>query len=102
MSEIVRSWIFGSDSNPSHSYETLQYADGSTSCNCRGWTFKREGQERQCKHTRMVEHGVADSHCQSVLDKTQTGARHPAVRDQIPKTKAKPVLTKIKTRKINW
>ena len=36
--QITRVWTFASDSNPNLEYETLQYADGSTSCNCKGWT----------------------------------------------------------------
>ena len=39
--QISRVWSFASDSNPSVEYQTLQYADGTTSCNCKGWT-------RQC------------------------------------------------------
>ncbi len=39
MSKIIsRVWTFPSDSNPNVSYQTLQYADGTTSCNCKGWT----------------------------------------------------------------
>ena len=32
--QISKVWTFASDSNPS----TLQFLDGSTSCNCKGWT----------------------------------------------------------------
>lgn len=55
-----------SSSNPSKTYETILYVDGSTSCNCRGWTFKKEGQERTCTHTRMVDQGIADRYALSV------------------------------------
>ena len=36
--QITRVWSFASDSNPNVEYQTLQYADGTTSCNCKGWT----------------------------------------------------------------
>ena len=58
---IQRVWTFASDSNPNAEYQTLQYADGSTSCNCQGWTRRvaRDG-SRSCKHTRSVDMGTAD------------------------------------------
>jgi hypothetical protein len=41
----------------------LQYVDGSTSCNCKGWTRRTavDG-TRTCKHTRLVDLGKADLH----------------------------------------
>lgn len=27
---------------------------GATSCNCKGWSFKKPGQERWCKHTKEM------------------------------------------------
>jgi hypothetical protein len=36
--QITRVWSFASDSNPNIEYETLQYVDGTKSCNCMGWT----------------------------------------------------------------
>lgn len=64
MKPITRVWIFPSDSNPSTEYQTLLYADGSTSCNCMGWT-RRTAQDgsRSCKYTRLVDMGRADTHC---------------------------------------
>ncbi len=49
---IVKAWLFASSSNPEKKHETLLYHDGSTSCNCFGWT-KRSA--RSCRHTRLVE-----------------------------------------------
>ena len=37
---IQRVWTFNSDSEPAKEYQTLQYTDGSTSCNCAGWTWR--------------------------------------------------------------
>ena len=36
--QISRVWGFASDSNPNIEFETLEYTDGTTSCNCMGWT----------------------------------------------------------------
>jgi hypothetical protein len=61
---IQRVWTFNSDSDPDREYQTLQYRDGSTSCNCAGWT-RRVAQDgsRSCKHTRSVDMGTADRQC---------------------------------------
>src|SRR5829696_4728504 len=58
---IQRVWTFSSDSDPDREYQTLQYADGSTSCNCQGWTRRVAADgSRSCKHTRSVDMGTAD------------------------------------------
>jgi hypothetical protein len=103
---IAKTWRFKSNSNPDKTYETIQYTDGTTSCQCKGWIIKKEGRERECTHTRMVENGLADSHCVpgSIIDRTQK-TRAPGLREQVraPKGRTdKPVLTKIPTRKILW
>lgn len=37
-------------------YRTFLYADGSTSCDCFGWTYLRAGEtERSCKHTKSIQ-----------------------------------------------
>lgn len=36
--QITRVRSFASDSNENVEYQPLQYADGTTSCNCKGWT----------------------------------------------------------------
>lgn len=61
--EISHSWRFASSSGKGV-YETLQYADGSVSCNCFGWT-RRVGPNgsRTCKHCRSVQAGTADAEC---------------------------------------
>ena len=62
--QIHRVWTFASDSNPNIEYETLQYLDGSTSCNCKGWTRRVASDgSRSCKHSRIVDMGTADQHC---------------------------------------
>ncbi len=51
-------WSFAS-SGGSTTYEVLRQPDGSLTCNCPGWTFKRKGDVRGCKHTKAVEAGSA-------------------------------------------
>jgi hypothetical protein len=62
--QISKVWTFASDSNPNIEYETLQYVDGTTSCNCKGWTRRVAADgTRSCKHSRFVVMGIADDHC---------------------------------------
>lgn len=65
MNQPIRQvWTFRSDSNPDIEYQTLQYLDSSTSCNCPGWTRRVAADgSRSCKHTRWVDLGTADRHC---------------------------------------
>jgi hypothetical protein len=67
--KISRVWTFRSDSNPNVQYETLQLVDGTTSCNCMGWTRRvAPDGSRSCKHTRYVDMGIADDHCTATHD----------------------------------
>ncbi len=36
-------------------YEVQVYEDFSVSCNCPGWTFKKPGRDRGCRHTEYTE-----------------------------------------------
>jgi len=46
-------------SSSSKTYTVKENEDGNLSCDCRGWTMKKPGQERGCKHTReVVAHGA--------------------------------------------
>jgi len=66
---IQRVWTFASDSNPAIEYQTLQYVDGTLSCNCKGWTRRiAEDGSRSCKHTRWVDLGTADRHSTATRD----------------------------------
>ena len=75
---IQKVWTFSSDSTPDKEYQTLQYQDGSTSCNCPGWT-RRVAQDgsRSCKHTRQVDLGTADRNCTASHDYTTSQPKHP-------------------------
>ena len=69
---IAKVWTFPSSSDPTKNYETLQYDDGSTSCNCKGWINggKRldANGNRTCRHTRLVDQGRADAEALSSKD----------------------------------
>jgi hypothetical protein len=65
---VAKVWTFASSSG-SKTYETLKYTDGTTSCNCMGWTRRVAADgSRSCKHTRYVHQGMADSECVSSHD----------------------------------
>lgn len=66
--EIAVMFVFQSDSNPNKQYQTLQYVNGTTSCECPGWKFKRPGNQRLCKHTRWVDAGLANQHAIKVTE----------------------------------
>ncbi len=62
---ISKAWTFVSERNGGPLYQTLQYADGTTSCDCFGWTRRVQkmadgSTRRSCKHTRMVDMQTAD------------------------------------------
>jgi hypothetical protein len=65
---IAKCWTFASSSGRG-TYQTLLYADGSTSCDCPGWCRRVAADgSRSCKHTRSVLMGTADRECQSMHD----------------------------------
>ena len=86
---ITRVWTFASDSNPDIEYETLLYADGTTSCSCKGWCRRvAPDGSRSCKHTRYVDMGTADNHCKAThrykpQQKGTSHAKHEVI--QLPK-----------------
>ena len=103
---IAYSWMFGSKSNPNATpHETLQYTDGTISCNCSGWTRRvAEDGSRTCTHVRMVESGLADSACLKKLDLT-TGKIKPKpikvaapIKEEVVEQKKAPNIV----RKISW
>ncbi len=68
MKAIAQVWIFASSSGRG-TYETLQYVDATTSCNCPGWTRRTAPDgSRSCKHTRMVDLSRADGESESHHD----------------------------------
>ena len=82
---ISRVWTFRSDSDPDVSYHTLQYTDGTASCDCRGWCRRVAADgSRSCKHSRWVDLGIADRYCTASHDydnpQTQPVINHHAQR----------------------
>ena len=71
---IAKCWTFASSKGGGR-YQTLLYADGSTSCDCFGWCRRVAGDgSRSCKHTRSVLMGSADRECLSMHDSHGTVA----------------------------
>ncbi len=107
---IIKVWTFRSKSSDT-TYETLQYNDMSTSCNCMGWTRRvaNDG-SRSCTHTRSVDMDTATAESikfHSYIDPPTKKAPQPVpVKVQAPAKKApvKKVLkaSPRKTRKIEW
>lgn len=77
----IWAWRFESSSSDK-TYETLQWSDGSLSCDCPGWTRRvaKDG-SRTCKHTRSValdhgsdavsQGGLGDAKTKIILQKPQ-------------------------------
>lgn len=56
---IRKTWFFPSASNPKVRYQTLEYTDGTLSCDCPGWTRRIDTNgNRSCKHVRAVEEEI--------------------------------------------
>jgi hypothetical protein len=79
--QITRVWSFASDSNQNIEYQTLQYADGTTSCNCKGWTRRvvADG-SRSCKQYASHRYGhgglSADQSCKATHNYQQDKQHH--------------------------
>jgi hypothetical protein len=109
---IAKVWTMSSSSS-SKTYETLQYTDGSTSCNCPGWTRRVASDgSRSCKHTKAVDDGRADNMAVGMSDYTTNKASAP-VTDSVAKAvtkstkqKAKKVddtpVKSIRSRRVQW
>lgn len=104
--EQAKVWEFESSSS-SKIYQTIEYTDGYTSCNCPGWTRREKNGVRSCRHTNMVAMGTADSRCLAMKDFTKSTT--PPVSQAVkPKKKTKKKLKIEKetptaiVRKINW
>ena len=105
---IAKVWTMLS-SNGHTEYETLQYTDGSASCNCPGWTrhVKDDG-SRSCKHIRAVDMGSANQMCERMHDyeaakETAPVAQEPAKPTTPPPAKPKKKSSNIPVaRKISW
>ena len=98
---VARVWTFKSGSS-TKTYETLQYVDGSTSCNCMGWTRRVDANgNRSCKHTRSVHQGTANSEAVAHHD-YQSGPAAAPVPEVQTKKKTFTKTPKLGGRKIVW
>lgn len=67
--QIAIAFSFASSSNPNKTYQTLQYVDGTLSCDCPGWTRRVQPDgTRACRHTREVEFGSARHTAKNVVE----------------------------------
>jgi hypothetical protein len=101
--DVAKVWEFASSSNPNNKYETLQYTDGSTSCNCPGWTRRVDATgNRSCKHTRMVDMGSAERESSAFHDYTKvSGPKKVTMKANLSSSK-KEDLTVTPVRKVLW
>lgn len=67
MKAIAVMYVFESESNPNKVYQTLHYTDGTTSCDCKGWTRRCVNGQRTCRHTRLIECDMVPSDCKRVV-----------------------------------
>jgi hypothetical protein len=96
---IQQVWNFRSDSRPEVEYQTLQYADGSTSCNCAGWTRRVASDgSRSCKHTRLVDLGTANRFSTATHDYRTPQQQ---TNNQYANNKTKPFTPKLGHRKFS-
>lgn len=68
---IATVFYFRSETNTSKTYETLIYVDGSKSCNCPAWTFRRKTSangDRTCKHIRWIDAGMGNQHAERTVE----------------------------------
>lgn len=86
MKTIVTTFIFESESNPEKVYQTLQMNDGTVTCDCPGYRFKRTA-ERTCRHLRLVLAGLGNRHAIRVVESGTLAKRTPQ------KAMAEPVFT---------
>ena len=57
----LKVWSYPSHSTPGKDYETIQWANGELTCNCRGWIYPKNGNPRTCTHVQRVEAQLRES-----------------------------------------
>lgn len=88
---ISKVWTFESSSSDTQ-HEAVQYVHGATSCSCNGWTRRvAPDGSRSCKHTRMIEQGVADKTCLSCKEYAPLGSAADAPAQSTPVSMPAPV-----------
>lgn len=71
--KLLRTYFFRSDSDPDKLYQTLEYDNGETSCDCKGWTRRNPPGGRTCKHTRLVNAKLAGKDAVRIAHHARTG-----------------------------
>jgi len=67
---VMKEVRFPSASRANVTYTARLYSDGSSSCNCKGWTRRvAVDGSRECKHTRQL---AEDYNCRARTDPTHT------------------------------
>ncbi len=67
----LTTWYRNSQTNPdARPYEIQLHDDGILTCNCRGWTNKKDYQPRSCRHVRELL-----TEAQRYLDRASMGPR---------------------------
>jgi hypothetical protein len=90
--EVHKIWIIESQSG-GKPYETIQYCNGSTSCNCFSWIKRKPvGGERTCKHVRMVEMGQADIYAVSSKEYGSLLVKSSVVKRTVPIPVSRPTI----------
>ncbi len=98
---ISKCWTFASSSG-SGTYQTLLYADGTTSCDCPGWCRRVAADgSRSCKHTRSALMGTADRDCESMHERQAPVTSAAPVRPAIPAGRAITPFGELGRRKIH-
>lgn len=82
---VIHTYRFRSSSG-SGTYETLLYSDGSTSCDCPGWTKRCVNGFRNCKHTRAVQSGMSAVQCLDLIAHSDV-----SVSVELPETKTQDI-----------
>lgn len=90
MSKITIHVYRFSSSSGTKTYETLLLSDGSTTCDCPGWTRRCVDGQRTCKHVRVVEGGAAGLQWLPPVEDYQVGSGKVTVDVTTLKTTTKP------------
>lgn len=87
---VTAAWAFAS-THGTTTYETLLYSDGTLSCNCPGWVFRKADQPRGCRHTREAEPFAARL-LSGQLTPEAVGAVRPATTPRPSPTRRRPAV----------
>ena len=100
----LTTWYRASQSNPDRRpYEIQLHDDGILTCNCRGWTTKKDGQPRSCRHVRELltdAQRYLDSRASIADHYTRDVERRRTEAERRPEREA--YRTKVEAKKASW